>query len=61
LLHDVSDPDKHPCLYEGDGEDAEDKQIYMKTGLEGKKILVDNTVMITLPRDNLGHTRLLLA
>lgn len=46
-LHDVSDPENHPCLYEGDGdngleiyfENEENRQIYMDMELEDKKVL----------------------
>jgi hypothetical protein len=49
-LHDVPDPDNHPCLYEGDGENGleiyfeneENKKIYMEMELEDKKVLVGN-------------------
>jgi hypothetical protein len=49
-LHDVPDPDNHPCLYEGDGENGleiyfeneENKRIYMKMELEDRKVLEGN-------------------
>jgi hypothetical protein len=49
-LHDVPDPEHHPCLYEGDGENGleiyfeneENKKIYMEMELEDKKILKGN-------------------
>lgn len=49
-LHNVPDPDNHPCLYEGDGENGleiyfeneENKKIYMEMELEDKKVLVGN-------------------
>ena len=47
-LHDVPDPENHPCLYEGDGvngleiyfENEENKRIYMEMELEDKKVLM---------------------
>ena len=49
-LHDVPDPDNHPCLYEGDGENGleiyfeneANKKIYMEMELEDKKVLIGN-------------------
>jgi len=49
-LREVPDPDNHPCLYEGDGENGleiyfeneENKKLYMEMELEDKKILVGN-------------------
>lgn len=49
-LHEVSDPENHPCLYEGDGENGleiyfeneENKKIYMEMELEDKKVLSGN-------------------
>ena len=49
-LHDVTDPDNHPCLYEGDGdngleiyfENEENKKIYMEMELEDRKVLQGN-------------------
>lgn len=49
-LYDIQDPDDHPCLYEGDGENGleiyfeneENKQIYMDMELEDKKVLIGN-------------------
>ncbi len=49
-LNDVPDPDNHPCLYEGDGENGrkiyfeneENKRIYMEMELEDKKVLQGN-------------------
>ncbi len=49
-LHDVPDPEHHPCLYEGDGvngleiyfENEENKKIYMEMELEDKKVLIGN-------------------
>ena len=49
-LHEVSDPENHPCLYEGDGENGleiyfeneENKKIYMEMELEDKKVLIGN-------------------
>ena len=46
-LRDVQDPENHPCLYEGDGENGleiyfeneENKRIYMEMELEDRKIL----------------------
>ena len=49
-LNDVLDPDSHPCLYEGDGdngleiyfENEANKKAYMDMELEDKKILIGN-------------------
>jgi hypothetical protein len=49
-LRDVPDPESHPCLYEGDGdngleiyfENEANKEIYMKMELEDKKVLSGN-------------------
>lgn len=49
-LRDVIDPESHPCLYEGDGdngieiyfENEETKRIYLEMELEGNKILRGN-------------------
>ncbi|MEJ2454032.1 MAG: hypothetical protein P8103_07740 [Candidatus Thiodiazotropha sp.] len=49
-LRDVSDPECHPCLYEGDGENGieiyfeseETKRIYLDMELEDRKILIGN-------------------
>ena len=46
-LHDVPNPEEHPCLYEGDGENGieiyfeseETKQAYLDIHLEDRKIL----------------------
>ncbi len=50
-LKDVHDPEHHPCLYEGDGdngleiyfENEENRKIYMDMELEDKKILVGDS------------------
>lgn len=50
-LHDVHDPENHPCLYEGDGdngleiyfENEENRKIYMDMKLEDKKILIGDS------------------
>lgn len=50
-LKDVHDPEHHPCLYEGDGdngleiyfENEENRQIYMDMELPDKKILVGDS------------------
>jgi hypothetical protein len=47
---DISDPERHPCLYEGDGENGieiyfeseETKRIYLEMELEERKILTGN-------------------
>lgn len=49
-LHDVPDPEHHPCLYEGDGdngleiyfESEHNRELYMELELEDKKILKGN-------------------
>jgi hypothetical protein len=49
-LHDVSDPERHPCLYEGDGdngveiyfESEETKRMYLEMEMEGSKVLTGN-------------------
>lgn len=49
-LHEVPDPEHHPCLYEGDGmngvevyfENEENKKIYMDMELGGNKVVVGN-------------------
>ncbi|MES9833919.1 MAG: hypothetical protein ABW139_16910 [Candidatus Thiodiazotropha sp. DIVDIV] len=49
-LHEVSNPEEHPCLYEGDGENGveiffeneETKRIYMDMELEDRKIVCGN-------------------
>jgi len=49
-LRDVPDPENHPCLYEGDGdngleiyfENEANKEIYMKMELEDRKVLTGN-------------------
>ncbi len=49
-LRDVSDPERHPCLYEGDGEHGveiyfeseETKRIYLEMELEDRKVLMGN-------------------
>jgi hypothetical protein len=49
-LREVPDPENHPCLYEGDGENGleiyfeseENRRMYMEMELEDKKILVGN-------------------
>ena len=49
-LHEVPDPEHHPCLYEGDGvngveiyfENEENKKIYMDMELGGKKVIAGN-------------------
>lgn len=49
-LRDVTDPDNHPCLYEGDGdngieiyfESEENKRIYLDMEMEGRKIIQGN-------------------
>jgi hypothetical protein len=46
-LRDVPDPENHPCLYEGDGdngleiyfENDANRKIYMEMELEDKKVL----------------------
>ena len=49
-LRDVIDPESHPCLYEGDGdngveiyfESEETKRIYLDMAFEGRKIIAGN-------------------
>jgi hypothetical protein len=49
-LNDVPDPEHHPCLYEGDGEDGleiyfeseETKRMYMDMELADRKVVVGN-------------------
>ena len=49
-LRDVIDPESHPCLYEGDGdngveiyfESEETKRLYLDMELEGNKVLRGN-------------------
>ena len=49
-LNEVYDPEHHPCLYEGDGENGleiyfeneENKKIYMEMSLEDRKVLNGN-------------------
>ncbi|MET0009511.1 MAG: hypothetical protein ABW124_20670 [Candidatus Thiodiazotropha sp. 6PLUC9] len=49
-LHEVNNPEQHPCLYEGDGENGveiyfeseETKKIYMDMELEDHKIVCGN-------------------
>jgi len=49
-LREVIDPESHPCLYEGDGdngveiyfENEETKRLYLDMELEGNKILRGN-------------------
>ncbi|MFN2186793.1 MAG: hypothetical protein ACK2UU_22665 [Anaerolineae bacterium] len=49
-LRDIIDPESHPCLYEGDGdngveiyfESEETKRLYLDMELEGNKILRGN-------------------
>ena len=46
-LHDVPNPEQHPCLFEGDGdngieiyfENEENRQTYLAMELEDKKVL----------------------
>ena len=46
-LNDVHEPELHPCLYEGDGENGleiyfeneENKRIYMEMEMEDRKVL----------------------
>jgi hypothetical protein len=48
--HDVINPEKHPCVFEGDGdngieiyfENEENRQTYLKMELEDKKVLRGN-------------------
>ena len=49
-LHEVPDPEHHPCLYEGDGDNGLEiyfeteynRSVYMQMKLEDKKILQGN-------------------
>jgi len=49
-LHDVPDPESHPCLYEGDGENGVEiffeseatKRMYLEMELGGSKVLSGN-------------------
>ena len=49
-IRDIRDPERHPCLYEGDGENGieiyfeseETKQRYLDMELEDRKILHGN-------------------
>ncbi len=49
-LRDVPDPEQHPCLYEGDGENGieiyfeseANKQTYMNMELEERKVVMGN-------------------
>ena len=49
-LREVIDPESHPCLYEGDGdngveiyfENEETKRLYLDMELEGNKVLRGN-------------------
>jgi hypothetical protein len=49
-LREVPDPENHPCLYEGDGENGleiyfeteENKQMYLDMELEDRKVLTGN-------------------
>ncbi|MCU7797374.1 MAG: hypothetical protein KZQ75_09610 [Candidatus Thiodiazotropha sp. (ex Myrtea spinifera)] len=49
-LREVPDPEQHPCLYEGDGdngieiyfESEENKRIYLDMELEGRKVIAGN-------------------
>lgn len=49
-LRDVIDPESHPCLYEGDGdngveiyfESEETKRIYLEMDFESRKIIEGN-------------------
>jgi hypothetical protein len=49
-LHDVPNPEQHPCLYEGDGENGleiyfeseETKQMYLDMELEDIKVVAGN-------------------
>lgn len=49
-LRDVPDPEHHPCVYEGDGdngleiyfENEENRRIYLAMELEDKKVLMGN-------------------
>jgi hypothetical protein len=49
-LHDVLNPEQHPCLYEGDGENGleiyfeseQTKQMYLDMELEDRKVIGGN-------------------
>lgn len=49
-LHEVSDPEHHPCFYDGDGkngleiyfENEENKRLYMEMETEDHKIVQGN-------------------
>ena len=49
-LHDVSDPENHPCIYEGDGvngiefyfESEENRQTYLNIEIEDHIVLESN-------------------
>lgn len=49
-LNDVPNPEMHPCVYEGDGENGVEiyfeseatKQVYLNMELEDRKVLVGN-------------------
>jgi len=49
-LRDVNDPELHPCVYDGDGdngleiyfENEENRRIYMEMELEDTKVLLGN-------------------
>ncbi len=49
-LNDVHNPEMHPCVYEGDGENGVEiyfeneanKQIYLNMELEDRKVLIGN-------------------
>lgn len=49
-LHDVHNPEQHPCLYEGDGENGleiyfeseQTKQMYLDMELEDRKVIGGN-------------------
>lgn len=49
-LRDVPNPELHPCLYEGDGENGIEiyfeseatKQIYLELEMEDRKVVVGN-------------------
>lgn len=46
-LHDVPNPEEHPCVYEGDGDNGlevyfeteENRQMYLNMSLEGNIVL----------------------
>ncbi|MES9963476.1 MAG: hypothetical protein ABW116_08030 [Candidatus Sedimenticola sp. 20ELBAFRAG] len=49
-LHDVPDPEEHPCVYEGDGdhgieiyfENEENRETYLAMEMEDEKIVCGN-------------------